>query len=102
MRGGPSNAQSITQTRPFSRRWAAVSAPLPTWSTYSTVRPSTIRSVPIGPFGETFTWPPSLGAVATKNSRCRPIQAASFSSISSKSFPTGRWIAESGDLGYSP
>src|SRR5258707_15521084 len=27
------------------------------------------RSVPIGPFGETFTWPPAAsGAVATKNS----------------------------------
>ena len=27
--GGPSNAQSMTTIRPFSRRWAIVSAPLP-------------------------------------------------------------------------
>ena len=55
IRGGPSKAQSMRQIRPFSRRCAAVSAPLPTWSSYSTVRSSTIRSVPIGPFGETLT-----------------------------------------------
>ena len=29
MRGGPSNAHSITTIRPLSRRWAIVSAPLP-------------------------------------------------------------------------
>ena len=29
---GPSKAQNITQMRPFSRRWAIVSAPLPTMS----------------------------------------------------------------------
>ena len=32
IRGGPSNAQNITQMRPLSRRWAIVSAPLPTMS----------------------------------------------------------------------
>ena len=30
IRGGPSKAQNITTTRPFSRTWAIVSAPLPT------------------------------------------------------------------------
>ena len=55
MRGGPSNAQNMRQMRPFSRRWAAVSAPLPTWSTYSTVCSSTMRRVSIGPLGETLT-----------------------------------------------
>jgi hypothetical protein len=29
IRGGPSNAQSITTMRPFSRTWATVSVPLP-------------------------------------------------------------------------
>jgi hypothetical protein len=32
IRGGPSNAHSMTTMRPFSRRWAIVSAPLPTMS----------------------------------------------------------------------
>ena len=31
IRGGPSKAQNITTMRPFSRRWAIVSAPLPTY-----------------------------------------------------------------------
>jgi len=93
MRGGPSKAQSITQTRPFSRMCAAVSAPLPTWSSYATVRSSRTRRDPIGPFGDTFTCPPSPGAVATKNRRCRPIQAASFASMPSKSFPITHLVA---------
>src|SRR5437763_195925 len=80
IRGGPSNAQNITQMRPLSRRCATVSAPLPTWSSYSIVCSSTIRNEPIGPFGETLTRPPWAGAVATKNRRCRPIQPASFAS----------------------
>ena len=29
MSGGPSNAQNIIVMRPFSRRWAIVSTPLP-------------------------------------------------------------------------
>ena len=66
------------QTRPFSRMCATVSAPLPTWSSYSTVSPSTMRNDSIGPFGETLTWPPSLGAVATKKSGCSRIHPASF------------------------
>ena len=77
MRGGPEKAQSITQTRPFSRMCAAVSAPLPMWSSYSIVRPSTIESDSIGPFGETLTCPPSLGAVRDEEERLPRIQAAS-------------------------
>src|SRR3954454_4079046 len=88
IRGGPSNEHSITTIRPFSRRWAIVSAPLPITSRYATVCGSRIRRLPIGPFGETLTWPSSpLGAVPTKNSRWRPIQAASLSSIASKIVP---------------
>ena len=77
----------MMQTRPLSRMCAAVSAPLPMWSSYSTVRPSTIRNDSIGPFGETLTCPPCSGAVPTKKSACSPIQSASFSSISAKSLP---------------
>ena len=48
-------AHNMRQMRPFSRRCAAVSAPLPTWSSYSTVCSSTTRSEPIGPLGERLT-----------------------------------------------
>jgi hypothetical protein len=88
MRGGPSSAQSITTIRPLSRRCAIVSAPLPMTSRYAIVCGSRIRRLSIGPFGETFTCPSApLGAVPTKNIRCRAIHAASFSSIASKTLP---------------
>src|SRR5689334_24342620 len=88
IRGGPSNEQSMTTIRPFSRRWAIVSAPLPTTSRYATVCGSRIRRLSIGPFGETLTCPSSpLGEVPTKNIRCRPIHAASLSSMASKTLP---------------
>ena len=46
-----------------------VSAPLPITSRYATVFSSSTRSEPIGPLGETLTWPSSAsGAVPTKNS----------------------------------
>src|SRR4051812_3352582 len=49
-----------------------------------------MRRLSIGPFGDTLTWPPApLGAVPTKNSRWRPIQAASLSSMASNTFPIG-------------
>jgi hypothetical protein len=48
------------------------------------VRSPSSASVSIGPFGDTFTWPPApLGAVATKNRRCLQIQSASLPSIAS-------------------
>ena len=73
--------------RPFSRRCAIVSAPLPTRSRYATVWSSSTRSMPIGPFGERFTWPSALsGAVATKNSSRWAIHSRSESSIASKTF----------------
>ena len=84
MRGGPSNAHSITTMRPFSRRWAIVSAPLPPMSRYATRWGLSTRREPIGPFGETFTWPsPASGAVATKNIDWRPTQSRRWSVISS-------------------
>ncbi len=55
IRGGPSNAHSMITIRPFSRRCAIVSAPLPTLSRYATVSGSSTFSVPIGPFGDTLT-----------------------------------------------
>src|SRR5215207_1055196 len=95
IRGGPSNAHSITTMRPFSRRCAIVSAPLPTTSRYATVWPSSTRSVPIGPFGDRLTWPSSpRGAVATKNSRWRAIQARWCSSIRSYTRPTAATLAD--------
>src|SRR3712207_9146196 len=53
----------------------------------------------MGPFGETFTCPPSpLGAVPTKYTRWRPIQSASPPSICSKSLPTPPSVAHRGDV----
>src|SRR4051794_3054339 len=89
IRGGPSKAQNITQIRPFSRRWAIVSAPLPWTSRYATVCGSSTAKEPIGPFGETLTWPSaSSGADATKNSDCRAIQSRWWSVSSSKTLAT--------------
>jgi hypothetical protein len=52
---------------------------------------SSTRSVPIGPFGETFTCPaPSSGAVATKNMCCLAIHSRSGVSIASKTFAIDR------------
>src|SRR5215211_3802277 len=88
IRGGPSNEQSITTMRPFSRRCAMVSAPLPITSRYATVCGSRMRRLSIGPFGDTLTWPSApLGAVPTKNMRWRPIQAASLPSMPGKTLP---------------
>ena len=84
IRGGPSNAHSITTIRLFSRRCAIVSAPLPSLSRYATVWSSSTRSVPIGPFGEMFTCPSApSGAVPTKNIGWRAIQARWWSSMRS-------------------
>ena len=45
--------------------------------------------VPIGPFGETLTWPsPASGAVPTKNIAWRAIQARWCSSMRSKTLAT--------------
>src|SRR4051794_36208476 len=75
--------------RPFSRTCAIVSAPLPITSRYATVRSSSTRRVPPGPFGETFTWPsPASGADPTKNIGWRAIQSRQCWSISSYSRPT--------------
>src|SRR6186997_3119389 len=42
-----------------------------------------------------LTWPPPpLGAVPTKNIRWRPIQAASLSSMASKTLPMPRMLRE--------
>ena len=46
--GGSSSAQNITVMRPSTRRWAAVSLPLPVRSRYATVRSSRTRSAPVG------------------------------------------------------
>src|SRR3712207_5544074 len=87
IRGGPLKAHSITTMRPFSRRWAIVSAPLPTPSRYASVDSSRTRSVPIGPLGDTFTWPSqSSGAVPTKNNCCAAIHARWCASMPSKTF----------------
>ena len=83
MRGGPSNAHSMIVMRPFSRRCAMVSTPLPVRSRYATrCGPRIAR--PARPFGERFTWPSApLGAVATKNIGCSEIQCARSVLISS-------------------
>src|SRR3954447_27079302 len=74
----------MTTMRPFSRRCATVSAPLPLRSRYATRSSPSTRSVPIGPFGETFTRPSAAsGAVPTKNIGCAAIHAAIRSSIDS-------------------
>ena len=57
MRGAPAKAQNITTIRPFSRRWAIVSTPLPVWSRYATVRSSMTTNSSRFPFGEQFTSP---------------------------------------------
>src|SRR6187200_1284742 len=50
-----------------------------------------MRSVPIGPFGETLTWPsPSSRAGPAKKSGWRPIQAARCSSMTSCVLATAR------------
>src|SRR3954469_25633775 len=97
--GGPSKAQNMTTMRPFSRTWAIVSAPLPITSRYATVRSSSTRRVPPGPFGEMLTRPSSAsGALPTKNIGCRPIQSRQCWSISSYSRPMPLRLA-SGQLG---
>src|SRR3954453_21386316 len=74
----------MTTMRPFSRRGAPVSGPLPLRSRYATRSSPSTRSVPIGPFGETFTRPSAAsGAVPTKNIGCAAIHAAIRSSIAS-------------------
>jgi len=71
MRGAPAKAQNMTTIRPFSRRWAMVSTPLPVWSRYATVRSSTTTNSSRLPLGEQFTRPsPERGAVATKKTGC--------------------------------
>jgi hypothetical protein len=63
------DAQNMTVIRPFSRRCAIVSTPLPTKSRYATVRASRMRSES-APFGDRFTRPLApAGAVATKKTR---------------------------------
>jgi hypothetical protein len=53
-------------------------------SRYATVWSSSTLRLPIGPFGETLTWPSSArGAVPTKKSACRAIQARWWSSMRS-------------------
>ena len=84
MLGRPSKAQNITTMRPFSRRCAIVSMPLPVRSRYATRCPSRTTNDPAMPLGEQFTSPsPARGAVATKNIGCAVIHAASLSSIDS-------------------
>ena len=66
------NEQNMSVIRPFCRRCAMVSAPLPVRSRYATVSGSSTAKVSRYPFGDTFTWPPTpassrQGAVATKN-----------------------------------
>src|SRR5215207_7799894 len=68
--GGPSNAQNMIVTRPFSFRWAAVSLPLPVASRYPTRFGLKMRKVSM-PFGERLTRPPLAGAEATKKIFCR-------------------------------
>ena len=71
MSGRPANAQNISVMRPFSRRWAMVSMPLPVRSRYATVcvvehaeRVEALgRAVDVTVVG-------SSGAVATKNTGC--------------------------------
>ena len=66
--GGPSNEQNMTTMRPFSRRWAIVSIPLPIRSTYANPSGPVTAKSPLPPFGDRFTWPSEpLGAVPTKN-----------------------------------
>ncbi len=84
MRGGPVKAQNMTTIRPFSRRWAMVSTPLPVWSRYATERPSNTANSSRLPFGEQLTNPaPSSGAVDTKKTGWATSQPASRSSITS-------------------
>ncbi len=71
MFGGPENAHHISVMRPFSRRWAMVSALLPAKSRYATVRSSRTAREPVRPFGERLTVPsPESGAVAVKKMCC--------------------------------
>ena len=56
MRGRPSKAQNITVSRPFSRRWATVSTPLPVRSRYATVVGPRMRNVS-SPLGDRLTCP---------------------------------------------
>src|SRR4051794_37642398 len=96
IRGGPSNEQSITQMRPFSRRCATVSAPLPTRSRYAISWASSTARLSIGPFGETLTCPPARGAVPTKKTRWRAIHAARRSSMLSRTLAIGSPILRAG------
>ena len=82
--GGPSKAQNMITMRPFSRRWATVSMPLPIRSTYANPSGPVTWKRLWPPFGDRFTWPSSpLGAVATKNIVCASMNSRSFSSICS-------------------
>jgi hypothetical protein len=93
IRGGPSKAHSITTIRPFSRRWATVSAPAAKRSRDKRGRrgPST-ANVPIGPFGETLAWPSlDSGAVPT-NTGWRLIQAPGARRSSRRVRPIARSV----------
>ena len=93
----------MTTMRPFSRRCAIVSAPLPITSRYATVCRSSTRSDPIGPLGDRLTWPSApSGAVATKNSGWALIQALSLSSMRSKVVPTPTGCTLRGGGGLTP
>ena len=50
MRGGPENAQNITTIRPFSRKWAMVSMPLPVMSWYATAHVVKDLEIPVVTF----------------------------------------------------
>src|ERR1700685_210278 len=80
IRGGPAKAHSMITIRPFSRRCAMVSTPLPVWSRKATVRSSRTANSSRLPLGEQFTEPcGSSGAVDTKNTGWSDIHADSVS-----------------------
>jgi len=80
--------------RPFSRRWAIVSIPLPIRSTWAKPSGPVTRNSPRPPLGDRLTCPSApLGAVPTKNIGCASMNARSVSSISSNSL-----AIEAGDV----
>lgn len=88
MRGRRSKEANIRQMRPFSRRCAIVSTPLPVWSTQPTWRGPRMDRL-AGPRGETLTCPSAAsGAVATNHTGCALIHEAKTSSMPSKTLPT--------------
>jgi len=94
IRGAPVKAQNIIVMRPFSRRWAIVSTPLPVWSRYATdISLRTANSLRF-PLGEQFTCPlASRGAVVTKNTGCLRSQAVSSSLMPFSRDPMGSIIS---------